>query len=350
MNSRRSGPGAHRSGAHRSGSHRNLSPPFPAQDRSNISIPSKVSTNLPANFTELSIYDQLFCAFPHFRVENIRTEMQGKDTTILEKMMLDLKHLPASSISSIGIPPRHGEVHDIFYTPIPRSHLSIRFYPGGNMAATEQVYCMDVYDPNQGAPVAIPSDWAFFKILAPDDVNRVFGPDEDFFDPSGSAVPHPDVVERGYRGCNTPLFLSLHVPSVHSNGTPRSWRLLPLCTTSQHVLKSYIFKSDAALDAASSAAATAKEGDVATAPAAAPLLNKGKAVSEDRELVHPSSTSPPPFPASRPATTKRPHTPSSASGAKDFGDWITRLIAPSNITVYYVLCAFATFKRSALKT
>ncbi|KAJ7177733.1 hypothetical protein C8R46DRAFT_1029336 [Mycena filopes] len=158
MNPRRSGPGARSSSA------------FPAQDR---------------NFLQLSMFDQLSCAFPHFRVENIRKEMGGRDTTILEQMMRDLQGVTVS-MSFIGIPPRHGELHDIFYTPIPRSRLSIRFYPGGNMAAREQVYCMDVYDHNRHAPVAIPSGWTFFKILAPDDVYRVLDPDQDF---SGSAVP-----------------------------------------------------------------------------------------------------------------------------------------------------------------
>ncbi|KAJ7178076.1 26S proteasome subunit RPN7-domain-containing protein [Mycena filopes] len=142
------------------------------------------------------------------------------------------------------------------------------------------------------------------------------------------------------------------------------------CTTSQHVLEmclsvlellieqrsyshlpTYVFKADAALDAASSAAATAKEGDAATAPAAAPLLNKRKAVSEDRERVQSKLD----FATALSSLSagnyqKAAHAFLRLGPAKDFGDWIPRLIAPGDIAVYGVLCALATFKRSALKT
>ncbi|KAJ7028669.1 26S proteasome subunit RPN7-domain-containing protein [Mycena alexandri] len=142
------------------------------------------------------------------------------------------------------------------------------------------------------------------------------------------------------------------------------------CTTSQHVLEmclsvlellieqrnyshlpTYVFKADAALDAASAAATNAKEGEAATAPAAAPLLNKRKAVSEDRERVQSKLD----FATALASLAsgnyqKAAHSFLKLGPAKDLGDWMGRLIAPGDIAVYGVLCALASLKRSALKT
>ncbi|KAJ7253017.1 26S proteasome subunit RPN7-domain-containing protein [Mycena haematopus] len=140
------------------------------------------------------------------------------------------------------------------------------------------------------------------------------------------------------------------------------------CTTSQHVLEmclsvlellieqrnfphlpTYVFKADAALDAASAAAVNAKEGDGA-APAA-PLLNKRKVVSEDRERVQSKLD----FAAALSNLAsgnyqKAAYTFLKLGPAKDFGDWMGKLIAPGDIAIYGVLCALATLPRSALKT
>ncbi|KAJ7084048.1 26S proteasome subunit RPN7-domain-containing protein [Mycena belliarum] len=142
------------------------------------------------------------------------------------------------------------------------------------------------------------------------------------------------------------------------------------CTTSQHVLEmclsvlellieqrnyshlpTYVFKADAALDAAAAAASNAKEGDGAAAPAVATLLNKKKAVSEDRERVQSkldfatalSSLASGNYQKAAYAFLK-------LGPAKDFGDWMGKLIAPGDIAVYGVLCALASLPRSALKT
>ncbi|KAJ6588304.1 G protein pathway suppressor 1 [Mycena capillaripes] len=140
------------------------------------------------------------------------------------------------------------------------------------------------------------------------------------------------------------------------------------CTTSQHVLEmclsvlellieqrnfshlpTYVFKADAALDAASAAAANAKEGEGA-APAAAPLLNKRKAVSEDRERVQSKLD----FATALSSLAsgnyqKAAYTFLKLGPAKDFGDWMGKLIAPGDIAIYGVLCALASLPRSALK-
>ncbi|KAJ7829446.1 26S proteasome subunit RPN7-domain-containing protein [Mycena olivaceomarginata] len=140
------------------------------------------------------------------------------------------------------------------------------------------------------------------------------------------------------------------------------------CTTSQHVLEmclsvlellieqrnfshlpTYVFKADAALDAASAAAANAKEGD--SGPSAAPLLNKRKAVSEDRERVQSKLD----FATALANLAsgnyqKAAYTFLKLGPAKDFGDWMGKLIAPGDIAIYGVLCALATLPRSVLKT
>ncbi|KAJ7856626.1 26S proteasome subunit RPN7-domain-containing protein [Mycena leptocephala] len=142
------------------------------------------------------------------------------------------------------------------------------------------------------------------------------------------------------------------------------------CTTSQHVLEmclsvlellieqrnfshlpTYVFKADAALDAASAAAANAKEGDGAVPAPAPTLLNKRKAVSEDRERVQSKldfATALSNLSAGN--YQKAAYTFLKLGPAKDFGDWMGKLIAPGDIAIYGVLCALATLPRSALKT
>ncbi|KAJ7438697.1 hypothetical protein B0H11DRAFT_2358278 [Mycena galericulata] len=80
-------------------------------------------------------------------------------------------------------------------------------------------------------------------------------------------------------------------------------------------------------NAAQAAAANAKEGEGA-ARTAGPLLNKKKAVSEDRECAA--------------------HSFLKLGPAKEFGDWMGRLVAPGEI--YGVLCTLASLPHSALKT
>ncbi|CAK5279986.1 unnamed protein product [Mycena citricolor] len=144
------------------------------------------------------------------------------------------------------------------------------------------------------------------------------------------------------------------------------------CTTSQHVLEmclsvlellieqrnwshlpTYVFKADAALDAASAAAAN-RDGDPAPAPSSGPqtLLNvKRKPVSEERERVQSKLD----FASalSHLATSnyqKAAHLFVKLGPAKDFGDWMGKLVAPGDIAIYGVLCALATLPRSALKS
>ncbi|KAJ7628348.1 26S proteasome subunit RPN7-domain-containing protein [Roridomyces roridus] len=141
------------------------------------------------------------------------------------------------------------------------------------------------------------------------------------------------------------------------------------CTTSPHVLEmclsvlellieqrnyshlpTYVFKADAALDAASAAASNAKDAE-GSSSAAAPLLNKKKAVSEDRERVQSKLDF-----ASALSHFATGNYQKAAYGflklgpAKDFGDWMGRLVAPGDIAIYGVLCALASLPRSALKT
>ncbi|KAJ7201080.1 G protein pathway suppressor 1 [Mycena pura] len=142
------------------------------------------------------------------------------------------------------------------------------------------------------------------------------------------------------------------------------------CTTSQHVLEmclsvlellieqrnyshlpTYVFKADAALDAASAASASAKEGDGNGASTAAPLLNKRKPMSEDRERVQSKldfATA-----LSNLASgnyQKAAYAFLKLGSVKDFGNWMGKLVAPGDIAIYGVLCALASLPRSALKT
>jgi COP9 signalosome complex subunit 1 len=100
-------------------------------------------------------------------------------------------------------------------------------------------------------------------------------------------------------------------------------------------LPTYVFKADAALDAASAAAANAKEGDGA-APAPAPtLLNKRKAVSEDRERVQSKldfATALSNLSAGN--YQKAAYTFLKLGPAKDFGDWMGKVLFLPSCPIY----------------
>ncbi|KAJ7436393.1 hypothetical protein B0H11DRAFT_2364691 [Mycena galericulata] len=111
-------------------------------------------------------------------------------------------------------------------------------------------------------------------------------------------------------------------------------------------LPTYTFKADAA----QAAVANAKEGEGA-ASTAAPLLNKKKAVSEDRERVQSKLDFATALSSLASGNYQRAaHSFLKLGPAKDFGDWMGRLVAPGDIAIYGVLCALASLPRSALKT
>jgi len=139
------------------------------------------------------------------------------------------------------------------------------------------------------------------------------------------------------------------------------------CTTSQHVLdmcmsilellieyrnyahlNTYVFKADAALDAATAAntSGTVPPGGSAPVPTA---TSKKKSVERENvqskldlatALSHLSSAS-----YEKAAISFLKIGPS-----KDLGDWIGKLVAPGDIAIYGTLCALATFQRSAIKS
>jgi COP9 signalosome complex subunit 1 len=138
------------------------------------------------------------------------------------------------------------------------------------------------------------------------------------------------------------------------------------CTTSQHVLdmcisilelliehrnyahlNTYVFKADAALDAAtaSNTSGTAPPGGGAPVPTA----TKKKSVERDNvqskldlatALSHLASAS----------YEKAAISFLKIGPPKDLGNWIGNLVAPGDIAIYGTLCALATFQRSAIKS
>ncbi|KAF8953325.1 26S proteasome, regulatory subunit Rpn7, partial [Flammula alnicola] len=140
------------------------------------------------------------------------------------------------------------------------------------------------------------------------------------------------------------------------------------CTTSQHVLDmcmsilellieqrnyshltTYVFKADAALDAATAANTAPAPGSTgAPAPTASAAGSKKK--SAERDNVQ----------AKLDLATALSHLGQGTyekaalcflkiGPAKDLGDWVGKLIAPSDIAIYGTLCALATFPRSSIK-
>ncbi|KAJ3498717.1 hypothetical protein NLJ89_g10181 [Agrocybe chaxingu] len=137
------------------------------------------------------------------------------------------------------------------------------------------------------------------------------------------------------------------------------------CTTSQHVLDmcmsilellieqrnyahltTYVFKADAALDAAT--AANNASGPTAPVPTVTTGAKK-KSVERDNvqakldlatALSHLGQGS---YEKAAQAFLK-------VGAPKDLGDWIGKLISPADIAIYGTLCALATFQRSAVKS
>jgi len=138
------------------------------------------------------------------------------------------------------------------------------------------------------------------------------------------------------------------------------------CTTSQHVLdmcmsilelliehrnyahlNTYVFKADAALDAATAANTAPPTGS--TPVVAAASTTKKKSAERDNvqskldlatALSHLASAS----------YEKAAISFLKVGPPKDLGDWIGKLVAPGDIAIYGTLCALATFQRSAIKS
>ncbi|KDR76888.1 hypothetical protein GALMADRAFT_245996 [Galerina marginata CBS 339.88] len=140
------------------------------------------------------------------------------------------------------------------------------------------------------------------------------------------------------------------------------------CTTSQHVLDmcmsilellieqrnyshltTYVFKADAALDAATAATAPPP---ASTTGAPTPTVTAGaKKKSAERDNVQAKLDL---------ATAlshlgqgnyeKAAHSFLKIGPTKDLGEWAGKLIAPGDIAIYGTLCALATFSRSAVKS
>ncbi|KAF9045267.1 G protein pathway suppressor 1 [Panaeolus papilionaceus] len=142
------------------------------------------------------------------------------------------------------------------------------------------------------------------------------------------------------------------------------------CTTSQHVLDmcmsilellieqrnyshltTYVFKADAALDAASAAAANSNAPvQGGTAPAVTATSNQKKK-SADREVVQAKldlASALAQFGASN--YEKAAHAFLKIGSAKELGDWTIKLISPADIAIYGTLCALATFSRATIKS
>ncbi|KAH9474510.1 COP9 signalosome complex subunit 1 [Psilocybe cubensis] len=143
------------------------------------------------------------------------------------------------------------------------------------------------------------------------------------------------------------------------------------CTTSHHVLDmcmsilellieqrnyahitTYVFKADAALDAATaaSASATAATANSSGNPAAIAQAMKKTGGKNERDAVQ----------AKLDFATALSHLGQGSyekaanaflkvGPAKDLGHWIGQLIAPGDIAIYGTLCALATFPRSTIK-
>ncbi|KAF8893072.1 26S proteasome subunit RPN7-domain-containing protein [Infundibulicybe gibba] len=136
------------------------------------------------------------------------------------------------------------------------------------------------------------------------------------------------------------------------------------CTTSQHVLDmcmsvlgvlieqknyshlpTYVFKADAALDAAT---ATSNPNN---APSAIPTVTTGKKKSVEREGVQSKLDFATALSFLGQANyEKAARTFLRLGPAKELGNWIGKMVSPGDIAIYGTLCALATFPRSSLKT
>ncbi|KAJ7845916.1 G protein pathway suppressor 1 [Mycena leptocephala] len=142
------------------------------------------------------------------------------------------------------------------------------------------------------------------------------------------------------------------------------------CTTSQHVLEmclsvlevsphrttkllpsaTYVFKADAALDAASAAAAKPRKAMAPPCPRADASQQAQSRVRGPRARTVQADFATALSNLSAGNYQKAAYTFLKLGPAKDFGDWMGKLIAPGDIAIYGVLCALATLPRSALKT
>ncbi|PPQ85556.1 hypothetical protein CVT25_006726 [Psilocybe cyanescens] len=123
-------------------------------------------------------------------------------------------------------------------------------------------------------------------------------------------------------------------------------------------LTTYVFKADAALDAATAASANASaSGSAATAAGSAPAPtvtagskkrsgDKGDRDNVQAKLDLATALSH----LGQGSYEKAAHAFLKIGPAKDLGHWIGKLIAPGDIAIYGTLCALATFPRSTIKT
>ncbi|KAJ7165949.1 hypothetical protein C8R46DRAFT_1096671 [Mycena filopes] len=145
-------------------------------------------TDLPQDFSSMSLFEQLTHTFPNFRKENLLQEIAGLDPlTQLEFQghwdALQSNPTPGG-LTTFGIPPAANDIQDVWYIAIPGSSHHIRFYPGGTFAAQEGLYCMDIYDKDSATAIAFSNDWEFFKQLD-------LGQELMEYDPAADIFPTP---------------------------------------------------------------------------------------------------------------------------------------------------------------
>ncbi|KAH6877424.1 G protein pathway suppressor 1 [Coprinopsis sp. MPI-PUGE-AT-0042] len=143
------------------------------------------------------------------------------------------------------------------------------------------------------------------------------------------------------------------------------------CTTSQHVLDmclsvlellieqrnyshltTYVFKADAALDAAKAAAAPPPAAATAGVTAAGAAQQKKKAAGGgEREDVQAKLSLATALSHLGQGNYEKAATSLLNVGSpSNLGDWIGKLVAPGDITIYTTLCALATFPRASIKS
>jgi len=140
------------------------------------------------------------------------------------------------------------------------------------------------------------------------------------------------------------------------------------CTTSQHVLDmcmsilellieqrnyahltTYVFKADAALDAATAATNAAATG---SASAPIPTASSGaKKKSAERDNVQAKLDLATALSyLGQGSYEKAAQSFLKIGSSKDLGDWVGKLVAPGDIAIYGTLCALASFQRSSIKS
>ncbi|EPS96383.1 hypothetical protein FOMPIDRAFT_1025401 [Fomitopsis schrenkii] len=139
------------------------------------------------------------------------------------------------------------------------------------------------------------------------------------------------------------------------------------CTTSQHVLEmclsvlelliehrnyahmsTYVFKADAALDAASTARSGPASGP--TAPANAAAASKDKAAAEREKVQSKLDVSIALSYLGQGTFEKAALAFLKVGPVKSVGDWVGTLTASGDVAIYTTLCALATFKREDIKS